>query len=132
MRITSSKERWQTRGLSTDAKQLLQLVEREGALRTDVNTSKLHLKGKIGDASCELERKLLIHSDEVHTERGAHAKVLEFWSNWMGTMDLEPKRVSLKGAKLKFEAIIGALNAEHGGERSLPWVTEQRQRVARV
>jgi len=132
LRIASSKERWQTRDLSTDAKQLLQLVEKEGALRTDVNASRLHLKGKIGDVSRELERKLLIHSSEMHTEKGAHAKVLESWSNWIGTVNVKPKHVSLNRSKSKFEAIIGALNKEHGAKASLPWAKEEERRTARV
>jgi len=61
----------------------------------------------------------------MHTERGTHAKVLVSWSNWMAGMNLDPKHLSLKDAKSKFEAIIGALNAEHGSEGSLPWVTEE-------
>jgi len=123
--ICTSREIWQTRSLSPDAKRLLHAVEREGAVRTDMRKFSPPLKGKVGDAARELERRLLVHSDEVHTERGAHAKVLRTWSRWSDAMNLKPKRIDASVAKEKFEDLVSSLNSRYGGDGRLPWVAEK-------
>jgi hypothetical protein len=122
--IASSKEKWQTWDLSDNALRLLRLVEGKGELRTDVIAARLDLTGKIGDTARELERKLLTHSEEVHTEKGLHAKVLQSWSYWLRVKDLQLKEISVAAAKSRFEAIVGKLNREYGAEGTLLWVVK--------
>jgi hypothetical protein len=50
------------KALPQEAKELLKKVDRED----QVNVS--------GDPARELEAKLLVHSESVHTDRGSHAK----------------------------------------------------------
>jgi hypothetical protein len=45
----------------------------------------------IGDAVRELEARLLVHSIEIHTELGAHAKQLQTWNEWRKEVGLAKK-----------------------------------------
>lgn len=119
--IATSREDWQTKNLSTDARRLLHIIETKGSIRTDKLTQRPPLKGKVGDAARELERRLLIYSKEEHTETGAHAKVLTTWSEWSSAVKLKAKRVEVHRAKSRFEVILASLNKSHGGEGRLPW-----------
>ena len=120
--IATSHEGWQMRSLSTDAWRLLRIVERKGRVRTDNLTQRSTFRRKVGDAARELERRLLVHGDEEHTETGAHAKVLTTWSEWSSAVNLKVKRVRVDGAKARFEVILASLNKSHGAEGRLPWV----------
>lgn len=67
-RVVDDKEG--RRRLSPSAKRLLTRVERSGSLRLD----EAGLKGRK-----ELESTLLVHSGNMHTEKGSHATVLTSW-----------------------------------------------------
>ena len=65
--VGASKEPWQLDGLSRAAHAFLERLEREGELRTD----RIKLAGggrKAGDTARALEKKLLAHTEQVHTE----------------------------------------------------------------
>ncbi len=119
--IATSRETWQTRRLVGDARRLLRGVERAGTGRTDRAVSGSPLEGKVGDAARELERRLLVHGEEVHTGTGAHAKVLTSWPIWLESMKLNPARKETDAAKARFEALLDSLNRDSGGNGSLPW-----------
>jgi hypothetical protein len=120
--VSAFRESWQTRRLSTDAKKLFRTVEREGTVRTDRRTPPLRLNGKVGDAARELERRLLVHGDEVHTDTGSHAKILSSWSTWSALMGLKPNPSEAGAAKARFEALLDSLNRDYNGNGTLPWV----------
>jgi hypothetical protein len=77
-----SREAWQLQGLSAACRQLLELVDAApGPVRTD--QIELTAAGKAPrDLARELERRLLVHGNELHTESGRHVKVLESWAAW--------------------------------------------------
>jgi hypothetical protein len=68
--VAVARERWQTHGLSREAGALLDQVEREGTLQAS------------GPESAELEQRLLVHGDQIHTESGKHKIRLETWPAW--------------------------------------------------
>ncbi|MEZ0230698.1 MAG: hypothetical protein ACAI25_18900 [Planctomycetota bacterium] len=74
--------------LSKDAKKLLREVEKSGAVR-----------GAPAKARLELQRALLVHSAEEHTESGKHVTVLQPWAKWI-TKDVAKaaKKLSLTEA----------------------------------
>ncbi|HYM00774.1 MAG TPA: hypothetical protein VEZ90_17595, partial [Blastocatellia bacterium] len=75
--IGISNEPWQIQGLATTAKQLLKTISKTGEVRTDeVSLEQAADRKSVQAAVRELERRLLVCSEEVHTESGAHAKVL--------------------------------------------------------
>ena len=73
--VAAAREEWQLDGLSTMAQRLLGAVTKAGELRTDaIPWSGGAKKDSPGEASRALQRTLLVHAEEVHTESGAHAK----------------------------------------------------------
>ena len=106
---------WQESDLSAKAKQLLQTLD---AKTTMVSTD---LGPKPGDAVRELELKLLVHTDQVHTDKGAHAKVLETWEAWAKRVGFKPKKSNPNTAQHFLENRINEINQKYGGHGRLPW-----------
>ena len=120
--VVSAPQTWQAKGLSRTAQSLLTLVNRAGRLRTDRILKKGNMKGKaIGDAARELETRLLVHSVEVHTESGAHAKQMESWKVWTNRSRVGGKTMSYELAERKFEVVLRDLNRRYGAKGKLPW-----------
>jgi hypothetical protein len=94
--------------LSATARDLLEAVEREGELRLDrwAESRKLDTKGRraLARARGELEARLLVRFQEVHTEAGVHASFLETWARWPARDDVAPA-----AAKLSFDEALVAL-----------------------
>jgi len=120
--IGSARQDWQMSSLSRPAKELLVLVDKAGRIRTDDIRSQRKLKGmRIGDAARELEVNLLIHSQEIHTEAGVHAKVMESWQSWSKRVGLLRKKMRPDDAKEQLERLLAKFNREFGAKGSLPW-----------
>jgi len=102
--IGGARDAWQTRGLSRPARALLTRVERAGELEAS------------GDAARDLADRLLVLSREVHTERGAHAKVLEAWDRWASRAGVAPL-ADAAAARRMVEEAARAL----GPRASVPW-----------
>ncbi len=121
MAISTSKQGWQTASLSPRAITLLKLVENRGEIRTDDPRWKGGHAKSIADAARELERKILVHSEEIHTVKGFHAKVLRSWKRWSHEVKFTEKLPSVPVAKAKFERVVRALNKKYGADGRLPW-----------
>jgi hypothetical protein len=102
--VGMSRAPWQMAGLEDRARKLLEEVERDGRVRAT------------GPSSKALARALLVHAEQVHTDRGSHATELVSWRVVQqargGPAPLEPgaAREALESAA----AAIGAVAA-------LPW-----------
>ena len=129
--IAGSGEPWQTRGLAAAPRRLLALVGRHGEVRCDrlPVASRLPAKG-IGEAARELERRLLVHGGGVHTESGAHAKVVAGWGRWAKEARVAGAVPAVDSAKSAFEEIVARWDRETGARGRLPW--EEKRRDARV
>ena len=103
--VALAREPWQIAGLSPAARALLKRVERE-----DVQTA--------GPAARDLERRLLAVSREIHTDRGAHAKILQSWKRWAKRMQITPLG-DITEARREIERAAAAL----GGQAAVPWST---------
>ena len=114
--IGSARETWQMEKLSTQAKALLNGVDTEGAISTD----KLVKLERPGEAARELEFRLLVHSEQFHTESGKHAKRLETWEHWAERAGVT-KSIKVADAKKKFEAHLHELNKQFMGNGTLAW-----------
>lgn len=108
--VALSGEAWQTEGLPAPARALAAQVKREGSVRTDWLRRK-----NAGELARELERRLLVHGESVHTESGAHAKVLETWERWADRAGAG-RPLPASEAKRRLEK---AVEASGGGD--LPW-----------
>lgn len=119
--VAQASAGWQTRGLSTAARALLRRTRRAGRLRLD-ELQRWSYADKPGVAARELERRLLVGSDEVHTDSGRHAKVLESWPHLCARLGVEADLPSTEDAMNELEASFG----EHRGV--LPWQARGRSR----
>jgi hypothetical protein len=120
--IAISREPWQVRKLSPAAKLLLQRVDKSGSLRSDkLEWPAKFSSVKIGDVIREIESRLLLHTEEFHTESGAHAKLLESWEHWSERIRFKEKPRPAVEAKQALEEVVSQLNRDYAGKARLPW-----------
>lgn len=112
---------WQLKDLSKSARALFDKVNKQGSLRTDQLEWPKSEKTKPGDIARALERKILVHTEQFHTESGAHAKLLESWKIWAKRIDFKPEPISPEEAQRKIEEIVKRLNKQFKASGSLPW-----------
>jgi len=120
--IGTARAPWQMKGLSTSARRLLEAIDEHGSLRTDQLPRPRSGTTKPGEAARELEKKLLIHAGEFHTESGAHAKLLETWKTWARRVSFPVKIVRPEMAMQKMEERVRKLNEEFEAKARLPWL----------
>jgi len=119
--IGTARAPWQMKGLSKSARQLLEMIDEQGSLRTDQLAWPKSGTVKPGEAARELERKLLVHAGEFHTESGAHAKLLETWKIWARRNGFPIGTMQPESAIQKMEERVGKLNAQFEAKGQLPW-----------
>jgi hypothetical protein len=113
---------WQTKGLSKSARTLLKMIDEQGSLRTDQLDWSKSAPAKPGEAARELEKKLLIHAGQFHTETGVHAKLLESWKTWAERIGFEVGTMLLEKAMQKMEERVRKLNEQFEAKARLPWL----------
>lgn len=101
--VATSREQWQTAGLSARARALLEKVETYGAIRLD-DLGRGFDRKALSRAARELEERLLVHGDQVHTEKGAHAKLLSSWTERARKMNVRFEGIDVPSARAAFEA----------------------------
>jgi hypothetical protein len=74
--IGEARAAWQTDALSSEARLLLQQVDQVGRVRASGTDAK------------RLAVALLVHGEQVHTERGSHATELVSWAEFRRTRDI--------------------------------------------
>ena len=108
--VGNARDRWQVQGLSVDAKRLLKRLGKEGE----------PIRG-VGAPVKELEGRLLVTTQEIHTESGRHEMALETWQAWSRrvsctAMDSDAlARKALEDAAVRLGAPL----------TSLPWLTRR-------
>jgi hypothetical protein len=118
--IGTAREAWQMEGLSAGALYLLDAVTAAEETRTD--TTKWSLgKKSIGDAVRELEKRILIYSESVHTEAGSHAKLIRTWDRWARNAGFKGRKMAPQQAREQFEEVVDRLNVEFKAKGRLPW-----------
>ena len=103
--VALARDRWQTEGLSPEAGALLEQVEREGTVQAS------------GPESAELEQRLLVHGDQIHTESGKHKIRLEAWPAWALRCGCDPAGPAALGCQ-EIETAVQNLGSTLG---CLPW-----------
>jgi hypothetical protein len=103
--VATSREAWQTAGLSAQARTLLEQLEKEESVVAS------------GEPVKELERRLLASTREEHGEKGAHQVVARRWDLWARETGIASEISCADGKKLLEEAAssIGATAS------MLPW-----------
>jgi hypothetical protein len=122
--VAKSRETWQLNRISPSARALLSKVTRKRIMRTDRLPEFRRAKSKApGKAARELEKRLLVYSEEIHTETGAHAKVLETWEHWAKRIGLARQKTTAAQAKEQLEQRLKLLNTRFEAAGRLPWAT---------
>lgn len=112
--IGTAREPWQMQGLSKEARALLKKVDKEKKVFSS------------GDPVRELETRLLVHSESVHTESGAHKKEAQSWESWADSVRLGKVDITPDEAKAQLEAVVARLNKQFGAKGTLAWQTRCR------
>jgi len=107
--IARAREPWQMAKLSKAALVLLARADDAQELETK------------GAAVKELERRLLVHTRQVHTPGGAHALALTSWSRWARRHGPFGRAIPVARARQEFHELIAGLNAEYGAKTRLPF-----------
>lgn len=103
--VAMSHEPWQKRGLSEGARRLLRAVARTGVQRAK------------GSAAGELQARLLVRSEEIHTAAGRHELVLQTWETWSGARAVGPP-ISAAVGREQLECVVRSIG---GNTALLPW-----------
>ena len=106
--VAMARDRWQMDGLSKDDRTLLQRVESQGQIRASRTKT-------------ELPSRLLVHAKNIHTETGAHAKVLQSWRTSAKEMHFRFRPKDPAAAKKTLESIVGQWQENFGEKATLPW-----------
>jgi|SRR5580658_2593142 hypothetical protein len=114
--IGTAREPWQMRGLSREASALLRKSDQEASLMSS------------GDAVRELEARLLVQAQSVHTERGFHKKQVQSWKSWADSVRLGPVALTPAEGKAQLESVVARLNKQFGAQGTLPWRAGTKRR----
>ncbi len=123
--VATAREPWQLQDLSDMARTLLDSVTKEHTLRVDLFQKSAHLNAKaLRDAARELERKLLVYGESVHTSSGAHAKLLETWEHWTRRTGFSESQEPSEEGKMALEDALLVLNRQFDAKGRLPWLAK--------
>ena len=106
--VATAKATWQTQGLTTEERSLLRRIESGDPVRA-------------GKGAKTLETRLLAHGKNVHTETGAHAKVLTSWSSCAQELGFRFRGKDPLASRRLFEERIDSWKNEYGKKATLPW-----------
>jgi len=121
--VGAAREPWQTRGLSPGAHRLLARVDERGAVRLDQLGGNREVVRARASAASELEKRLLVASDELHTETGAHARQLLTWQRWLAELSPKPRAEKLETARARLEEAVAGFAPESPVRQGLlPWL----------
>ena len=119
--VASSHQRWQMEGLMPAARALLARIEHEGELRSDLLDE--GPRKDTGKNLLELEWRLLVHTESVHTEAGSHAKAVESWRHWHSRVSPLRHIPEVGRARKLLEDRAVALSSASKGSARLPWMS---------
>lgn len=117
--IGVAREDWQVKKLSINGRRLLETLDSVGQMQT--NEIGEEFGAKPGDVSRELELRLLIHAEQIHTDSGKHAKVIETWDAWAGRAGFRARAKDPVAARRSLEQRLTSLNKKYNGRGQLPW-----------
>jgi len=117
--IGIAREPWQFKKLSPKGRRFLKVVDGVGLTYTyDVRTSFTPIPA---DVARELETRLLVHTEQVHTETGKHARVIETWPSWAVRADFRARAIDPVIARQSVEQRLADMNKKYNGRGKLPW-----------
>ena len=108
-----AREPWQMDSLSPDAAKLLLRLDKGSPIEIDGATAK---------PATELEKALLVYSEQFHSAAGSHVRRLETWDQWSERTGFSLRRLERPDqARRKLEAALDALNSRFHARGRFPW-----------
>ncbi|MBZ5595983.1 MAG: hypothetical protein LAP39_27385 [Acidobacteriia bacterium] len=109
--IGRAREAWQIKGLARASRELLK----------DTDRAPVEPARRLSKAASELERSLLVYSEQFHTAAGSHARRLEAWDHWLQRTGFAATKVSPDLARDTLEQLVESLNHQFNARGRLPW-----------
>src|SRR6185437_13070073 len=120
-------EGWQVQDLPPAARWLLEEIDANGEVRLDLLAPPADVTHKaLLDAARDVERRLLVHGTEMHTESGAHARVLETWKQWLTAPEHQVTPLTAEEGRDLLDSRLKKLNETCGASARLPWQKRSR------
>ena len=117
--IGVAREDWQVKKLSPKARRYLKIIDAAGSLQTAKGRN---WPGPIpADVANELESRVLIHTEQIHTESGKHARLIETWDAWAIRASFRAHANDPVAARHVLEQRLALINEKHDGRGKLPW-----------
>lgn len=108
--------------LSPLARTLLARVAELGPQRMDLLTREGFASGKeLTAAARELEAAILVQSSSLHTESGAHARVLQSWPAWLASRNQQVEERTPDAARAELAAAVASLCHGISRKPKLAW-----------
>jgi hypothetical protein len=124
LRLAQHDEDARALGLSPWAMSLRKLVLEKHLVRADeLVASKFATSRVLSRAVRELEERVLVHTDSLHTATGAHTKVLEAWSRWAASNNVDGSRCSLTKATAELAQAVDRLREGSSRRPRVPLLT---------
>jgi len=124
--VGQSRATWQLDHLTQASKFLLGLVDESGRLDWDDIPPFLPPDNSRATESVRaLDARLLVHTTEVHTWSGAHAKNLETWHAWLASVDPRVQIPIVTDAQQQLESVVETLNERYAANGRLPWLRKK-------
>jgi hypothetical protein len=117
--IGVAREEWQIKNLSSNARALLEALDQAGTIQTF--KLRQEFGPRPGETARELESRLLVHAQQIHTESGKHAKVIETWDAWAVRAGFRARAKGPVAAQRFLEKRLAAMNKKYNGRGKLPW-----------
>lgn len=118
--IGSAREEWQMSKLSPGARTLLKALDTEGTLQ--VNKLDKAFGPKPAETAKELEQRMLVQAAQVHTESGAHSKILKTWDRWAKDIGFRARAKSASAARKFIEERVNQITGDYRSSKAkLPW-----------
>jgi hypothetical protein len=122
-RVGTSQSAWQLEELPSDARTLLKRIGTRESVRAD--RVELDTSRKIGAVAQDLERRLLIMTDTLHTEGGHHVRVFVPWEVWQKREKLDVRKLPVFETALEeLSAPVRKLSGTDSLAGLVPWALQ--------
>lgn len=117
-----AQDAWQMQKLSPIARALFDRVQREGKISPEALVEGRSASAKsFGPYITELEKRLLVQGEQIHTDSGAHARIIYSWDAWIKQREFRDKIPAAKIAQSELAKALQELNSKFRGNGTLPW-----------
>jgi hypothetical protein len=114
---------WQHAALGAVERALHAQITRQGEVRLDTVLAS-HPRAVVAAAAKGLETRLLVLGHSLHTDSGAHVKVLTSWARWRERVAGDVASPPYEAATRALETAVAAWPGD--AKRTLPWQKKRR------